>query len=49
MEGYTVWVDVVEKIASFHEIKTGELMKFDQRELFINYLYTLTEQSYRFQ
>lgn len=49
MDEYWVWVDVLEKIASFHEIEKSSAMHFEQHDLFMSYLFTLTTQGYRFQ
>ena len=41
MDEYSVWIDETGKIVSFHEIDNGELIYFDQREVFLTYLSTL--------
>ena len=49
MDEYSVWIDETGKIVSFHEIDNGELIYFDQREIYLAYLSALTTQGYRFQ
>lgn len=46
---YIVWIDVQEKIASFHNVEKSDPMCFNQHEMFMAYLSTLTAQGYRFQ
>lgn len=46
---YIVWVDAQEKIASFHNVERSDPMHFNQHEMFMPYLFTLTMQGYRFQ
>ena len=49
MKEYSVWIDEAEKIVSFHKVDNSELIYFDQREIYLAYLSTLTTQGYRFQ
>ncbi len=49
MNGYFVWVDTAEKIASFHAVESGAPLHFEQHETFMAYLSALTSQGYRFQ
>lgn len=49
MEKHVIWIDVAAKIASFHKIERGEPVEFERQEQFEAYLYSLTEQGYRFQ
>lgn len=49
MREYSVWVDEVEKIASFHEVDNSAPMYFEQHETFLDYLSLLTTRGYRFQ
>ena len=46
MREYSVWVDEVEKIASFHEVDNSAPMYFEQHETFLDYLSLLTARGY---
>ena len=48
MKEYFVWIDATEKIASFHEVDNSELIYFDQREIYLAYLSSLTTILFRF-
>ena len=49
MNVFSVWVDTAEKIASFHAVDNSDPMHFEQHEVVLAYLSTLTMQGYRFQ
>lgn len=45
----TVWLDLENRIASFHPVEGWQRQSFLVREFFLNYLHALQEQGYRFQ
>lgn len=49
MTDYTVWVNTVSKVVSFHEVDACDILHFERYENFMNYLISLTTQGYRFQ
>ena len=48
-EVYVVWLNEKQRIASFHEMKGYEEIRFRSHSAFINYIRLLQEQNYRFQ
>lgn len=46
---YVVWIDSLNRIASFHEEKGYDRMEFQQHDYFISYLCQLSDNKYRFQ
>lgn len=44
-----VWVDTKNRVASFHPVDGWQEQCFQIRDYFLNYLYALQEQGYRFQ
>lgn len=49
MEEYTVWIDVKNKIVSFHKTPDFEEMVFLLRDSFLSYVQSLSDAGYRFQ
>ena len=46
---FVVWVEVQQRIASFHPIEGAEAQKFNTKDHFMQYLQELQSKSYRFQ
>lgn len=46
---YRVWLNEKQKIASFHELRSGTLREFWNSELFYQYLFALSDQWYAFE
>lgn len=49
MEQFTLWVDIQNKIVSFHEVPQFEVVAFALHEYFLNYIQSLSDSGYRFQ
>ena len=49
MEKYMLWLDVKNKIVSFHEETGYEKVEFSVRDYFLNYLFSASNTGYRFQ
>ena len=45
----TVWLDLENRVASFHPMEGWKRQSFQVREFFLHYLHALQEQGYRFQ
>lgn len=43
-----IWVDVQQKIVSFHPLEHQECLSFSCREHFVSYIYDLIERGFRF-
>lgn len=48
-QGYVVWVDPKNRIASFHWVEGSDQKEFTEYTAFLDYLIGLTDQRFRFQ
>ena len=46
---WRVWVDTTNRIVSFHETENCQLMEFQNRELYIDYITGFVGKNYRYQ
>ena len=46
---YVIWIDISEKIASFHEVEGYERREFHAQDLFQSFVMELVGCRYRFQ